>query len=123
MLQHSKLNTDQVDLEVLQEDPAVAMEDLVVALVLEVEAALEEEVVELEVVLEQQVMSAELVVLVVQDHWKKPYLEYQEMITQFLVMYQKPHFFVMDKLMEVIMQTLKLNVKPSTFVPMMEMED
>jgi len=40
VLQHSKLNTDQVDLEVLQEDPAAAvMEDLEaplgVALVLE----------------------------------------------------------------------------------------
>jgi len=89
----------------------------------EEEVTSEEEVVELEVGLEQQVMLVALVVLVDQDHWKKPFLVFQEMITQFLVMYQKPHFFVMGKWMEAIMLIRKLNAKHSTFVQMMETED
>jgi len=63
------------------------------------------------------------VVLVDQDHWRKQFLESQGMIIQSLVMYQRPPFFVMVKLMEVTMQILKQNVKPSIFVPMMEMVD
>jgi len=75
------------------------------------------------VVLDQQVMLEELVVLVVQDLWRKPSLEYQEMITQSLVMYQRPPSFVMGRWMEVTMLIQKRNVKHSISVPMMEMED
>jgi len=63
------------------------------------------------------------VVLVDQDHWRKQFLESQGMIIQSLVMYQRPPFFVTVKLMEVTMQIPKQNVKPSIFVPMMEMVD
>merc|ERR1719228_506228 len=62
-------------------------------------------------------------VLVVQDLWRKPFLVYREMITQYLVKYQRPPSFVTDKWMVVIMLTQKQNAKHSTFVPMMEMED
>ena len=129
MLHRSKLSTDLVDLEVHQEDLSVeegGLEQQVVDLVLEAAVVLEElvEVVEVELaVLDQQVMLEELVVLVVQDLWRKPSLEYQEMITQSLVMYQRPPSFVMGRWMEVIMLIQKRNVKHSTSVPMMEMED
>ena len=137
-----KLSTDR-DLVVHQEDPAVeegGQEDLVVDLELvevadlvlvgEVDLVLvEEEVVVwgeaveevLLVALLVQVMLEELVVLVVQDLWRKQSLVYQETIIQSLVMYQRPPSFVMVKLMEVIMLTQRQSVKHSISVPMMEM--
>jgi len=62
-------------------------------------------------------------VLVVQDLWRKPSLVCQEMITQYLVKYQRPLSSVTDKWMVVIMLTQKQSAKHSTFVPMMGMED
>jgi len=87
-------------------------------------------VVQVVVVLEAQVEQVEhldpqemLEVLEVQVLWRKPSPVCQEMITQSLVKYQRPHSSVMDKWMVVIMLTQKQNAKHSTFVPMMEMED
>jgi len=56
-----------------------------------------------------------------QAPWKKPFLEFQGMTTQYLQKFQKHLLFVMDKQMEVIMQIQKLNAKHFIFVPMMEM--
>lgn len=107
----------QVDLGVPRVDQAVEVGqvDLGVALVL-VE---EEELVDQEL-LEPQVM---LEVLVDQDHWKKQFLEFQEMIIQSLVMCQRPLSFVMVKLTVVTMQIQKQNAKLFISVPMMEMVD
>jgi len=60
---------------------------------------------------------------VVQDLWRKQSLAYQEMITQSLVMYQRPPSFVMVKLMGVTMPTQRPSVKHSISVQMTEMED
>lgn len=110
----------QVDLGVPRVDQAVEVGqvDLGVALVL-VE---EEELVDQEL-LEPQVMLEVLVVLVDQDHWKKQFLEFQEMIIQSLVMCQRPLSFVMVKLTVVTMQIQKQNAKLFISVPMMEMVD
>ena len=56
-----------------------------------------------------------------QAPWKKLFLEYQGMITQYLQKFQKHHFFVMGKQMVGIMLIQKLNAKHFIFVPMMEM--
>jgi len=53
--------------------------------------------------------------------WKKLYLVYLVMTTQSFLRYLKLRLSVMAWLMEATMLTLKLNVKPSIFVPMMEM--
>jgi len=53
--------------------------------------------------------------------WKKLSLVYLVMTTQSFLKYLKHHLSVMAWLMEATMLTLKLNVKHSIFVPMMEM--
>jgi len=90
-------------------------EGLVVALV---QILIHLDLVEVAVVVEQ-VGGLELVV----DPWRKPSLEFQEMIIQYLLKFQKLPSYVMAKLMEATMLILNQNAKPSTFVPTMEMED
>merc|ERR1712055_1018381 len=55
--------------------------------------------------------------------WRKPSLEFQEMIILFLLRSQKHPSYVMARLMEATMLTQKQNAKHSTFVLEMEMED
>lgn len=118
----------QVDLGVPRADQVVEVGrvDLGVALVPVEEGDLvlveEEEPVD-QRLLELQVMLEVLVVLVDQDHWKKQFLEFQEMIIQSLVMCQRPRSFVMVKLTEATMQIQKQNAKLFISVPMMEMVD
>jgi len=118
----------QVDLGALLVDQAVEVGqvDLGVVLVQVEEGALvlvEEQGLVDQGLLEPQVMLEVLVVLVDQDHWRKQFLEFQGMIIQSLVMFQRPLSFVMVKLTEVTMQIQKQNAKLFISVLMMEMVD
>jgi len=96
-------------LEVLEEALVVPPGDL------EVEDSVVEEVLMMLSMLEAQ----ELVVIIL----RRSFLDCQEKITQFTQKFQIPHSSVMDRQMEDITQTQRLNVRCSTFVQEMAQVD